>query len=478
MVGLAKALRADGCLASGDDGSDLLSDLANVSVKDAETTMHQLLLKHRLSLSIPLRGIEGRKELDGFPRLKPMDILSYMSEAGHINKLMGGRSHASCCKELREFWHRFRNLHGDFELFKPQHAWIPLEDCIPIVCHIDGGRGYKKSEFMIFSWGPMLGAGSGNKSLKDPAIRSFTRKNQKLQTALLGHTYTTHYLFAAMPSSWHKSNETAFQNILSTFAEDLRELFDEGISHQGRVLRLVLIGLKGDLNMQARVGCLKRWYSTARKRPLSSRTQISGQCCWLCPAGDLAAPFEEIHTENPAWLQQMQNFTEPPWNEPGGMLAPSLAYLAQPAKFYLPDLFHIYLAGVGQDFCASCLVYMLPICFQGRTGNGVDKQLETLNQAFTLWRKMYKVPMHLTSFNRDKLTFPDATKVYPTGTWSKAADTARITQFILYTCSLFPELCTRDADKIMYYIQEAAKSIGAFMKALYKANLWIESLLS
>ena len=47
---------------------------------------------------------------------------------------------------------------------------------------------------------------------------------------------------------------------------------------------------------------------------------------------------------------------EPPWKagEEGGMLGPSLGYQLEPSKFYLPDLFHIYLAGVGQDFLCQC----------------------------------------------------------------------------------------------------------------------------
>ena len=117
--------------------------------------------------------------------------------------------------------------------------------------------------------------------------------------------------------------------------------------------------------------------------------------------------------------------------------------MKQPSKFYFPDLFHIYLTGVGQDFGASCLVYMLPRFFQGRIGNSVDKQLEMLNEVLTLWRKMHKAPVNLTAFTRDRLTFPDAKKIYLTGTWLKAADTTRIAQFIRYILELNLEQCDR-----------------------------------
>ena len=96
------------------------------------------------------------------------------------------------------------------------------------------------------------------------------------------------------------------------------------------------------------------------------------------------------------------------------MIASSLAYLDQPSKPYLPDLFHICLAGAGQDYAASAIVYTLPILFAPPTGSSVDKHLEVLNTTFTCWRKMFRVPVHMTCFNRERLNFQDATKVNST----------------------------------------------------------------
>ena len=83
----------------------------------------------------------------------------------------------------------------------------------------------------------------------------------------------------------------------------------------------------------------------------------------------------------------------PPWKdgEVNGILANSFSYMAQPAKFYLADLFHVYLAGFGQDHAASCLVYMLGVTFDG---SSVDTQLESLNAAWKLWRKFNQVSTH------------------------------------------------------------------------------------
>ena len=475
IVGLAKAMREDGLTASG--GDSFIHELAKVSERDAEDKSHKLLEKHKLSLPIPLRKIHEHAAIKGFPRLKPLDIFQYMADAGHVNKLLGGRSVQSSHQLLLDFWRNYQALHPDFELFSSKYNDIPLQDCIPIVAHIDGGRGYKKSEFMIFDWGAVLGKGSGKKNKKDPAVQCLLPRCNNMQVPLLGHSYTTHYLYAAMPSSWHKNHEDAFQALLCAFAEDLKECFDEGVSFHGRVLRLVLLGLKGDLKMQARAGRLTRWFTTARKAPASASSGVSGQCCWLCSAGDVATPFEEIDTDTPAWLLKMPTFTDPPWlpGAEGGMLKGSLSYLERPAKFYLADLFHVYLAGVGQDFCSSCLVYMLPVCFPGSDGNAVDAQIASLNTTFRTWKKVFKVPVHLVAFTRDKLQFYDATSAYPAGTWSKAADTPRIMRFISYVCgAVHGDICCREGDKFLYYIHEAAVAMATFMKALYTADLWID----
>ena len=141
----------------------------------------------------------------------------------------------------------------------------------------------------------------------------------------------------------------------------------------------------------------------------------------------------------------METFTEPPWNTDDEPPIVSFChrYLDRPGRFFLPDLFHIYLAGFGQDFAGSCLVYMLPVTFKSPLGDGVEAQLDTLNRSFKLWRKMFKVYTHTGSFNRNLLGFPDATKVFPTGTWSKASDTSKIITFIQYIAELFLTMVLR-----------------------------------
>ena len=478
MVDLAKAVKASAGEAS---TSQAVLELAKGRHNDAEKKVHKVFAKFDLALPIPLSPIEHADSLLGMTRLKPIDFLTYMQQTGHLNKLLGGRSVASSGPMLAEFWANFKQSHPDFELFQYtdgnplDDGSVTLEACVPVIAHIDGGRGYKRTEFLVFNWATVIGRGTGKLSRKDPSVR-LKRNAKKMQVPLLGHSYLSHYLYAAMPASMHKGAGPAFQEMLQVFALDMRQCFDVGVPlAEGTRLRLVLLGLKGDLKLQAQAGRFNAWYSTARKRPLEKvKLLVSGRMCPWCPAGDVSAPFEELHTETPAWLKMQQDDPEPPWSEGehGGMLGASLGYSAQPAKFYWPDLFHIYLLGIGQDFAASCLVYLLALVFKGPPGrNSVDAQLESLNKIFKQWRKMFKVSVHLTSFTRNSLSFPDYNS-FPTGTWSKAGDTPKIINFISYIVSLWPDLCRQDV--IVRNIGAACSAISACMRRLYASDLWIE----
>ena len=160
----------------------------------------------------------------------------------------------------------------------------------------------------------------------------------------------------------------------------------------------------------------------------------------------------------------------PPWQEGEecGLLVRSFPYIAHPAKFYLPDLFHIYLAGFGQDHGASCLVYMLGTIFGG---SSVEVQLGSLNVAWRFYKRMHHVSTHTYNFTRLILNFLDGTKTYPTGTWSKASDTAKILEFILYTCDLYPEKIAHD--KMLVYIRASCKALGVCMRCLYNADFFV-----
>ena len=455
----------------------VIQSLKTIPEENAEERHHPILKKNGLALPIDLSPLSGDL-VEGFPRLRPLDFLDYMAKSGNLHRLLGGRQVRGARKLLEDFWSNYKFIHPDFELFSIQNVDYGL--CVPIYIHADGGRGYKKSEFMVASWSSVIGSGTGKACGKDHLVRSkrrFKSSKQKdtdpAQINLLGHSFGTHYLYTVMPAQWHK-DDSFFQQVLTEMAKDLRTCFDEGVSIPGGGrLKLVVLGLKADLKFQARAGKLTRWYSTCRKAPIDHKRKktTAGLCCWLCPAGAEEFPFEEVASESPAWFRAMPSWTDvPPWDEPCGLVRESFKYTSHEAKFFLGDLFHVYLAGFGQDWAGSCLVYMLGTIFQG---SSVDNQLDALNLSWKLWRKMFHVCAHTYNFNRAMLNFPDATKTYPTGTWSKASDTPKILKFVLYVLDLYPERVS--GDKFLYYIQVGCQSIGSCMETLYKSDLWIDS---
>ena len=448
----------------------VVKGLSKLSTKDAEERLHPILVQNGLSLPIELTPLSG--DLDGFPRLKPLNFLQHMASEGKLNRLLGGRQINTGGRDmLEEFWQRYEVVHPDFSFFLEDNK-VDKGMCIPVFAHADGGRGYKKSEFMVFNWSSAIGSGTGKANRKDNFSSRPLKRRKGMQVNLLGHTFGTHFMWGAAPAMWRK-DDSHFQSMMTALGEDLKECFDTGVLYQGQRLRLVCIGLKADLKLQARAGRLTRWYSTCRKSAYdpAKKNQTLGYCCWLCPAGSIDFPFEEVHTESPAWFKAMGQFAAtPPWKdgEVNGILANSFSYMAQPAKFYLADLFHVYLAGFGQDHAASCLVYMLGVTFDG---SSVDTQLESLNAAWKLWRKFNKVSTHTYTWTRNMLGFPNAT-TFPSGTWSKASDTAKIMEFILYMCDVYSDKIA--GDRILYYIQVAGTALGTCMKGLYDADLWIE----
>lgn len=468
VVTFAKSALEDSVASSSKVSScPVVRRLGKLSTNDAEERLHQILLQNNLSLPIELKYLTGT--LAGFPRLKPIDFLNHMAATGYLNKLLGGRQVLSSRPILRDFWKNFQIAHPDFGLFVEDG--VSLDLCVPCFAHADGGRGYKKSEFMVFNWSSAIGSGTGKSNKKDGYVSRPLKRRIGAQVNLLGHSFGTHFLWGAAPAVWHK-DDSQFQSMMTAFGEDLKECFDTGVLYQGHRLRLVCVGLKADMKLQARAGRLTRWYSTCRKAAHNPNKpqQSAGYCCWLCPAGGINFPFEEIHSESPAWYKALGDFAlATPWRdgEVNGLLANSFQYLAQPAKFYLIDLFHVYLAGFGQDHAASCLVYMLGVIF---SGSSVDAQLESLNSAWKLWKKMFKKTCHTYTWTRNMLAFPNAS-TYPTGTWSKAADTAKIMEFILRMLDIYDDKLSQD--KILHYKEVAGKALGTCMRGLYDADLWV-----
>ena len=142
-----------------------------------------------------------------------------------------------------------------------------------------------------------------------------------------------------------------------------------------------------------------------------------------------------------------------------------------PAAFYKPDFFHVWHAGVGQDFTASALVY----CMKALFGRGsVAKDLNALNEMLKNWMKRTKNKLHCGHLTQDLLGY-NSTREYPEGNWSKNMDTAVVTKFIIYLLQRPDFQETIRQDDIMKEILASAVAMGQVIKICFEAEFFMSS---
>ena len=178
----------------------------------AEEHIHPIMAEFGLSLPIPITIISGNLFAEGIPRLKPIDFLHYMSETGNLYRLLGGTSLDKSAAKLTEFWGNFQKIHPDFELFSADTPKeVQWSDCIPIYCHADGGRGFKKSEYMVFNWSSALGNGTGREIAKIQISEDFENHHPRCRWTCWA-TPTLHISFGVpSPKNCTKTMRIAFK---------------------------------------------------------------------------------------------------------------------------------------------------------------------------------------------------------------------------------------------------------------------------
>ena len=181
---------------------------------------------HKKALNLPLPNNAKPiwiNSLRWFPGSKPIDFLQHMANNGHIKKLLGGRQlfmvPALCLKN-----------------FGTMGAW-------DLDARIESGTGKK-----------LL------RTRRDTIFcQEITRKcaSTAKKNNLLGHTdfgLTSYFMWGAAPlprATWRK-NDSHVQAVMTAFeGKFCKECLDTGVMRQGKKLRLVCIGWKPDLKLQA-----------------------------------------------------------------------------------------------------------------------------------------------------------------------------------------------------------------------------------
>ena len=285
---------------------------------------------------------------------------------------------------------------------------------------------------------------------------------------LLGNTLASRFLFAALKVEFYKKNRKRFETLMDTWGKWMQQMFEEGFSYNGETWRILVLGLSGDAPFLREAGFHNRSFSNVSKS--ASATTVLKGVCWLCDAGRTGGPnFEDPDILNAAWVSTTGINNPLPWDdEPGPLLQHLLANQNDLASFYLPDIFHIYHFGVGKDFVASSLIYLIKTAFKK---NNMAVSMDAFNarlQAHFLQHKSDRCHFGKT-MTFDLLGY-SSSKDYPTGHWSKGADTASLCKVVeCITGEVLVASADLCDDWILKTILAAATAIGNFFRVVFRS---------
>ena len=357
---------------------------------------------------------------------------------------------------LQEFWRRYRAWMPEHEMWG--HSHFDTSALVPLMVHGDGGRTFKKDELMVLQFQPVIGFG--------------TRTSHPLpQTSVPGvnlrkHTFTTRFLYGVLQKAAYKDNPACFTGFFDTFMQNLAALYLHGLNLQNKHLHFLVIGVKGDLPFLQKAAHLERTFLNVRKAPEKASSKPLNGCCHLCLAGTAGFPFEEFNRA-PKFVETMGACSPYPWSH----LPPFVEYIphvrANPAALLRLDLMHIVHLGVGRDYTGSSCVVMLGL-YEDATS--VSEAIDCLSRDLKQFLRATKRQLHFRCLSRDMLGYANESS-FPTGHWSKAADTPVMFEFIIWL--LEQHSSKRDQDKLLRVIAAGAHAMGIFMRTVLGAGLWL-----
>lgn len=243
------------------------------------------------------------------------------------NKLLAGKTVEAkdeFHQNMLEFWRAFKlrmPQHDVFERFADE-----LKFCLPIKVHCDEGTGVRKNPILQVTWGPILSS--------DPSSLS----RYFFFTSMLGDEY----------KHFHRGYElgnSVIDEIFNVMAAELSSVYLDGVVAGGiGRLRLVFVGLEGDLPAQARVYHLKRNFNCT-----------PNSMCPHCMGNDQDIPYTDIKA-TAVWRNTV--YMERPWTTPCPLVSvPG----ANHERIIAKDLFHLCHLGAVRGFVINVLCYMTSI---------------------------------------------------------------------------------------------------------------------
>ena len=284
------------------------------------------------------------------------------------------------------------------------------------------------------------------------------------QINLTGHSLSTRFLISVMHKRYYHDDPGPLLQLLGHISDWFGELYTEGVLHETKRFRFVLLGLKGDLVFQAEATSLNRSFGHIRKRALKAGKKAKGLpgCCWLCMAGTETVMFEDFSREA-SWKSSMPSPV--PWSETPSIFR-GIPHPPDLAAFVQIDLFHVLNMGVYKDYAASCLCLLLPRLGQ----RSQETNMAEMNAKLKVYLKEEKKRLHCQRLTLG-LIGADARKSFSSGGWSKGQDSVVLMGFVRFLVErVVPDFQNEPPFK---YMHAGAMSIHACMSELFAQDAFM-----
>ena len=442
-----------------------IAQLARCNEKNSERDCHNLLVKKMgLAIPIPLSRLTTEDPEKNVPHLRLTDWFQHFLEKNLWHVFVGLRESNPVreTKILEQFWHNYRELHPQHEIFQRAHAGdLVLGRTCPITVHGDEGRGRRRAAFMVVSFHSLLGFGIAAGDER----RRAEKKYIKLEPNFKGHSYTTRFVLGTLDKkTYGDPGDTVFRCLMDAVAFDCELMASTGVEDKRKTRYwAVLLHIVGDWPFLQKSGSLTRTFNNVDKKAAAKQKEPPKGICHLCRAGQNGVEYEQIATRRPGWLSTM--FSESPFREtPAFLDIPQRP--GQAEAMWAFDLWHCFHLGVGRNFIGA----VLAIYAELEMASNSDDRFLQLTKRFQTWCHDNSERCIVKRITKELLQYPN-TGCFPTGTWHKGQVTTTFMRWIEHRFLFEQDILQ---DPLLKGAGEAAVCINACFREIYSAPLFLE----
>eukprot|EP00435_Cladocopium_sp_Y103_P057691 s983_g20.t1 len=434
--------------------------LAQRSEKNSERDTQRLMV-NQFGLSLPIPKWELRCKDVSVPVLRLRDWVNYLLAGNHWH-IVTGLVRPDWKREeaiLNAFWNQYRVQEPNHPIFEKERLGeVRLSHCAPLLFHGDEGRGRKRSPFLVCSFYSILGRGMLNR--QKPGKAPYLKQLPNFH----GHTYTSRFLFAALPKHMYTGAASEiFDGLMELATDEVDFMFNVGLQDQYRGnARACLLNITGDWPWLAKSGNIARSFLNVQKHREAAACK---GVCHLCKGGQPGYPYEEIGTRTPAWLGSL--FSDDPFKTPPPFLR--VAHVAgQGQALWFFDVFHTWHLGCAKHFLGSVLVLLA----EREPQSNIELRFEALTQKYLGWCKQRSKRAFVSKLTKEFVNYP-TTQSYPTGSWHKGALSTTLMDFVeeLFLAEGWND---NDDGQMLRMAGEAAVQANSFLRSLYMADVWMQ----